>query len=108
MIIMSQNRKKITESLELYIDCIEKRKGEFPNLDTEIEGYCIVESTRKLRLGIYKTEKRAKEVLEEIVNRKAMFDLFKTAPAGGKEQTEMLDMFEERKIILNTYEMPKE
>ena len=37
-----------------------------------------------------------------------MFALFRTAPTGGKEQTEMLEKFAQKKIILDTYEMPKE
>lgn len=59
-------------------------------------------------IGKYKTEERAKEVLQEIVKQKAMFALFRTAPTGGKEQTEMLEKFAQKKIILDTYEMPKE
>ena len=59
-------------------------------------------------IGKYKTEERAKEVLQEIVKQKAMFALFRTAPTGGKEQTEMLEKFAQKKIILDTYETPKE
>lgn len=59
-------------------------------------------------IGKYETEERAKEVLQEIVKQKAMFALFRTAPTGGKEQTEMLEKFAQKKIILDTYEMPKE
>lgn len=59
-------------------------------------------------LGTYAREERAKEVLKEIVNRNATYELYKTAPSGGKEQTEMLDMFAEKKYILDSYEMPEE
>ncbi|MCI9015940.1 MAG: hypothetical protein HFJ53_02070 [Clostridia bacterium] len=61
-----------------------------------------------LDLGYYKTKERTKEVLQEIIKQKAMFELFRTAPTGGKEQTEMLEKFAQKKIIFDTYEMPKE
>ena len=56
----------------------------------------------------YTTEERAKEVLQEVIKRKALFELFKTAPKGGREQTEMLEKFAQNNIIFDTYEMPKE
>lgn len=70
----------------------------------------LVETTSDNQYPIaeYETEERAKEVLQEIVKQKAMFALFRTAPTGGKEQTEMLEKFAQKKIILDTYEMPKE
>lgn len=56
----------------------------------------------------YKTEKRAKEVLQEILKQKAMFELYRLLPTGGREQTEMLERFVQKRIILDTYEMPEE
>lgn len=61
-----------------------------------------------VRIGKYETKERAKEVLKEITKRKAMFELFRIAPTGGKEQTEMLEKFTQEKIIFDTYEMPEE
>lgn len=59
-------------------------------------------------IGAYESKERALEVLQEIVKQKAMFELFRTAPTGGREQTEMLERFAQKKIILDTYEMPEE
>lgn len=67
MIIVSQNESLITESLELDIECRTTEKGGFPNTKIVIEGYCIKERKYNIILGLYKTEERAKEVLEEII-----------------------------------------
>lgn len=111
MVIISQNGKHTTESLELSIECIEKTiGGDFPDFDIEIIGYCIVESIRELRLGTYKTEERAKEVLEEIVKICKDEEIFYIR----KSSLNNLDELEEPKYILKpvsklkVYEMPKE
>ena len=67
MIIVSQNKSLITENLELDIECRTTERGGFPNTKIEIEGYCIKERKYNIMLGLYKTEERAKEVLQEIV-----------------------------------------
>lgn len=56
-------------------------------------------------LGYYKTEARAKEVLQEIVKQKSIFEYFKNVP----ERTQNLiakDFTEDNKIF-DTYEMPE-
>lgn len=67
MIIVSQNKSLITENLELDIECRTTERGGFPNTKIVIEGYCIKERKYNIMLGLYKTEERAKEVLQEIV-----------------------------------------
>lgn len=65
-------------------------------------------SDNQYTIAKYKTEERAKEVLQDIVRRNSRFAIYRTAPAGGREQTEMIDDFIENKIIFDTYEMPEE
>ena len=56
-------------------------------------------------LGIYSSEERAKEVLQEIVKQKAIFEFFKNVP----ERTQILltKDFKEDNEIFDTYEMPE-
>lgn len=108
MIIVSQDKTKTTDSLNLRIDVIAEEKGEFPNIERKPIGYCIVDKKYSTQLGTYETEERAKEVLQEIIKQKAMFELFRTMPAGGDVQTEVLERFEHRKIIFDAYEMPED
>ncbi len=56
-------------------------------------------------LGEYETEERAKEVLQEIVKQKAIFEYFKNVP----ERTQILlaKDFKEDNEIFDTYEMPE-
>lgn len=53
----------------------------------------------------YETEERAKEVLQEIVKQKAIFEFFKNVP----ERTQILlaKDFKEENEIFDTYEMPE-
>ena len=53
----------------------------------------------------YETEERAKEVLQEIVKQKAIFEFFKNVP----ERTQILlaNDFKEDNEIFDTYEMPE-
>lgn len=105
MLIISQDKKQVVNLdniTRIFIDELEDDKN---------KKYCIGADTNSAEsmvweLGEYKTEERAKEVLQEIMKQKAMFALFRTAPTGGKEQTEMLEKFAQKKIIFDTYEMP--
>lgn len=56
-------------------------------------------------LGKYDTEERAKEILQEIVKQKAIFEFFKNVP----ERTQILlaNDFKEDNEIFDTYEMPE-
>lgn len=59
-----------------------------------------------LDLGYYKTEERAKEVLDEIVNTRAITEIYK---CSNDDTQDIFDrkMLEEN-LIFDTYEMPKE
>ena len=67
MLILSQDKTETTENLELKIDEILKENGQFPDINTQIVGYCIVNKKYNTVLGVYDTEERAKEVLQEII-----------------------------------------
>lgn len=98
MIIVSQDKKKIVENLNLGIS----KPGEYNR------NYVIYNTEIGEELGEYKTEERAKEVLQEIINLNIKFELYKTMPAEGKGQAIMLDNFSNNNIKFDTYEMPKE
>ena len=105
MIIVSQDKTKI-----LNFDNIEVIGIGNPLEDDEGKFKILVDTTNDNEFSIaeYETEDRAKEVLKEILNAKATFELFRIAPDGGREQTEYLIRFTDKKIILDTYEMPEE
>ena len=100
MLIVSQDKSYIANLDNIETIGIDKCNGQYDIRCTYNDG--------DSRLGGYRTEERAKEVLKEILNAKATFALFRIAPAGGREQTEYLIRFTDKKIILDTYEMPKE
>ena len=102
MIIVSQDKNKIVNFDNIAHIFISKDSEKHYLIE-----YGKMNGSSEL-LGIYATEERAKEVLKEILNAKATFALFRIAPAGGREQTEYLIRFTDKKIILDTYEMPKE
>ena len=85
MLIVSQDKKCMTEDLNIYI------KSHNPNIGEVI--YAI--ENDEFILGEYKTEERAKEVLKEIVEtyENSMWEL-------GKNTLSFQDEF--------VYEMPKE
>jgi hypothetical protein len=60
MIIVSQDKKRTTESMELFIDMI------IGDNEPVVYGIYADKSNSYLNLGIYKTEERAKEILIEI------------------------------------------
>lgn len=56
-------------------------------------------------IGKYDTEERAKEVLEEILEYRSMFEFFKYVTDDVQEK--MADDFIKDNVIFNTYEMPE-
>lgn len=99
MIIVSQDKKEI-----INFDRITE-------IATSKNNICITDSVEQKNgyiIATYETEERAKEILKEILNVRATFELFRIVPSGGREQAEMLDNFAKNRIILDTYEMPKE
>lgn len=96
MIIMNQERNELFNfsAIEsIYICC----ENNYFEIDSNVG-----------TLGIYKTEERAREVLQEIVNLNVKFGLYKTMLAGENGQAIMLDNFSNNNIKFDTYEMPKE
>lgn len=99
MIIVSQDKDRIF-NFDNLTNILATSAGEdnewcikviFLNLDFEVIGY-------------YRTEERAKEVLEEIKYWQFQFELFKVVSA--EKQEEMQDFFERYNREFNIYEMP--
>ena len=67
MIIVSQDKTETTDNLNLRIEVIVEEQGEFPSIIRKPTGYCIVDKKYSTQLEIYKTEERAKEVLQGII-----------------------------------------
>ena len=70
MVILSQDKKRTTRSMELYIDVI-------IGSGNQITYGIYIERVRKpyIKIGEYKTEERAKEVLQEILNKYRQYNL---------------------------------
>lgn len=98
MIIVSQRRTEIINFDNMtnvsVVKCIKNRFEILADSNNEINP-----------LGYYNTKKRAKEVLEEILEYKSMFEFFKYVPDDVQE--EMVDDFIKDNVIFNTYEMPE-
>ena len=90
MLIVSQDKKCMTEDLNIYI------KSHNPNIGEVI--YAI--ENDEFILGEYKTEERAKEVLKDIISRYEAIELFKMN-SSEKEGYTLSD-------YTPIYEMPKE
>ena len=106
MIIVSQDKIKTTESLELTIEANTVEKGEFPTTTIEIIGYYILDRKNGIVLGSYKNNKRAKEVLQEIIKTKSDFEYYKYADESERNE---LDPFVKTKYeFFDVYEMPGE
>lgn len=61
MVIVSQNKERITEGMELYINAIIEED------EPIVYGIFVEKFKASFQLGHYKTKERAKEVLEEII-----------------------------------------
>ena len=84
MIIVSQDKKRTIENLNLAI----RDSGEYN------QNYTIYNTITAVDLAEYKTEERAKEVLQEITERYTNWENFKAGQPEG--------------ICSPKYEMPKE
>ncbi len=90
MIIVSQDKKKITDNMNLYIDKVYPYSLDEPRYSIENDN---------CRLGQYLTEERAKEVLQEILK---YYDSLKTNTIYAiSDKDYPMDM-------KSYYEMPKE
>ena len=95
---------------------VSQDKMEIINLDrvTEISvsGNCIcvtdrIEQKNGYVIATYKTEERAKEVLQEIIRQKAMFEVCKSS-TDERARGEILYDFAQENIILDIYIMPED
>ena len=87
MIIVSQDKKKITDNMNLYIDKVYPYSLDEPRYSIENDN---------CRLGQYLTEERAKEVLQEIIK---SYRYYRTAECDG-----YTNVLEETAV----FEIPKE
>lgn len=96
MIIVSRNKKCLTENINLYI--------KEHNTKSNKKVYTI--ENDELILAAYETEERAKEILDDITNTRAVFEIYKCSDANTQD---MIDekMLKEN-LIFDTYEMPEE
>ncbi len=97
MLIVSQDKLKTTQRLEFYIQ---------ENYSTD-EGFQYeIRSVGGGSFGGYKTEKRAKEVLQEIIKGYTDFNYLKSFPTNI---TKSVEQFMHKKYsYFDVYEMPKE
>lgn len=102
MIIVSQDKKRTIESMELFIDMI------IGDNEPAVYGIYADKSNSYLNLGIYKTEQRAKEIFQEIYTYKAMFEFYKSNPTNEELHEEMANNFDKDNILFDIYEMPEE
>ena len=77
MMILSQDKEKTTQNLELSIKCNVISKGNFPNIKDIVENYSIYNVKDCRTFGTYDTEERAKEVLQEIIRLYKATETFK-------------------------------
>ena len=106
MIIVSQDKETIVNFdniVTLYVikDCISEIKG--------LDGYNIDYSTNdeiNIVIATYKTEERAKEVLQEIIQTRNNFEYYKYADESKRNE---VDSYMKTKYkFFDTYEMPLE
>lgn len=64
MLIISQDRKRMSENLEISIMPV--YEDDLDNISEEIVGWKIINNYAEL--GVYETEERAKEVIKDIIN----------------------------------------
>lgn len=100
MIIVSQDKKRISENLEIGV--YPEYNVEFP--ETKILCYKI--ENDYMILGEYKTEERAKEVLQEI--KRAYSDFRYYEIAKSKEKENIGKRIYEQYGTIEVYEMPEE
>lgn len=98
MIIVSQDKKRITKSLELFVD---KAIGEYYGV------LCQDKREITVCLGYYKTEERAKEVLKEIIETYQMSKFYETS-VSSEIQFGLVETVKKSKLDLYCYEMPEE
>ena len=69
-------------------------------------GFIVGRDDNYRELGYYKTEERAKEVLNDIIKQKTMFEYFKAV--DDETQEKMTETMQKAGMIFEVYKMPKE
>lgn len=97
MIIVSQDETSIINFdniEEIYVS------GKFISVNYSLNNNeCIAE---------YKTEERAKEVLQEIYTYKAMFEFYKSNPMDKGLHEEIVNDLDKDNVLFDVYEMPED
>lgn len=102
MIIVSQDKTKIVNFdnlTQIYITQDEEKTATFIRYETVDSLYDD--------LGQYKTEERAKEVLQEIYTYKAMFEFYKSNPMDKGLHEEIVNDLDKDNVLFDVYEMPE-
>ena len=103
MIIVSQDKTKIVNFdnlTQIYITQDEEETETFIRCETVDSLYDD--------LGEYKTEERAKEVLQEIYTYKAMFEFYKSNPMNKGLHEEIVNDLDKDNVLFDVYEMPED
>lgn len=98
MLIVSQDKTKITENMNLWIEELWE--------NTEFERKLFYIKNPIGTLGTYETKRRAKEVLQEIKTAYGNFSYFKNATKEGKDY--IINLLKHKYEQFDIYEMPKE
>ena len=102
MIIVSQDKTKIVNFdnlIQIYITQDEEETANFIRYESVDSLYDD--------LGEYKTEERAKEVLQEIYTYKAMFEFYKSNPMDKELHEEIVNDLDKDNVLFDVYEMPE-
>ena len=102
MIIVSQDKTKMVNFdnlIQIYITQDEEETANFIRYES-------VDSLYE-DLGEYKTEERAKEVLQEIYTYKAMFEFYKSNPMDKELHEEIVNDLDKDNVLFDVYEMPE-
>ena len=68
-------------------------------------GFIVGRDDNYRELGYYKTEERAKEVLNDIIKQKTMFEYFKVV--DDETQEKMTETMQKTGMIFEVYKMPE-
>ena len=102
MIIVSQDKTKMVNFdnlIQIYITQDEEETANFIRYESVDSLYDD--------LGEYKTEERAKEVLQEIYTYKAMFEFYKSNPMDKELHEEIVNDLDKDNVLFDVYEMPE-
>lgn len=103
MVIISQDKTKILNFDNIEVVGI---GNPLDNIDGKFQILVDTTNDNEFSIGEYKTEKRAKEVLNDLFVYKAMFEYFKCI--SKNVQDEISKDFVKDNVVFDTFEMPLE